>query len=312
MNHPSFRISAERPLREVERFGDVGTDETHQPIYELDLNVWEFEIVKDVPRGFPTVFGDRMPDNEPTPWPADGVFVPRGYIEQKRLVPPARSYKPVPDADEILTHVTRLDTRDNESLLDFANKWGLLGLEGDPDVYARLGIFPPESRGRYRGELDRMFYRYAIGGFLPLENVRWFRRELKRVQQMANALYILQGKGSRGPRTARRRDVELSWTDFADELNTMIGGIYRAVREKKGGGLRLVECPNRLLDVLGLALLERAIGVTRQRRCPECGSYFRPTRSNQRFCKRGGEQYCARKRALHAWRQRNRRRTKKR
>src|SRR5215471_16609298 len=142
MNHPSFRISAKLP-RKVERLGDFGTEESHQPVYELELNVWEFEIVKDSPRGFPTVFGGRMPDNAPTPWPTDGVFVPRGYVEQKDLVPPARFYKPVPYADEILTHVTRLKTSDSQSLLDFANTWGLLGVPGDPDVYARLGIFPP-------------------------------------------------------------------------------------------------------------------------------------------------------------------------
>jgi hypothetical protein len=231
-------------------------------------------------------------------WPSDGVLMPRDWdkLQKPTLV---REYNPSLVADEILTHVTRLDPDKPEAILDFVNQWGLLGSPGvNPDVYQ---IF-------HEG--------------LPAEAISWTSGVLQDLKFLARALFELQ-RGRVIPLISacvlinpedEGRPVE--WAHLADAINMIGHTSYRTVRVYRLGkrpvGLRVVERPGRLLDVLGLALLDRATGMARQRRCPECGSYFVPTRSNQRFCKRKGEPYCARKHTLRAWRHRTRRKVRRR
>jgi hypothetical protein len=299
MKNHSYRIS----------FPDLPGDSRHgdgqSPAYELRWRVWDLELVKSLPSEFMNAWwGAPKIDREIQPWPPLGVFIPRGYVEEPGLMMPLRDYDPVPQADELLTHVTRLETDDTEAILKFVNRWGPLGLSGDLNVYARLGIWPGAGTAlQVMASQAAMFFHV-----MPAEPVFWVQRALERIKFMAQALYKFQRR-----QYPRRADaVVYSWTDFSDELNGMIRGIRRVTRQKKGGGLQVLECPSSLLDVLGLALLDRATGITRQRRCPECGSYFVPTRNNQKFCKRGGEQYCARKHTLRAWRHQTRRKVRRR
>ncbi len=249
-------------------------------------------------------------------------FLPRGHLQTHQWPQPVREYEPVAQADEMLTHATRLDTSDAQALLDFVNQWGVLGLRGGPE-----GIFPTlsdEATKRFQAEtqLSRVLAVVRQGWLsparagedvpapneptfpaaieIPAEPVYWTGMALETIKRMAHALYELQ-------RGTLRRQADFTWSTFSDHLNTMIGDIPRATRLKRHGGLHIVECPKTVLNVLGLALLDRATGMTRQRRCPECGSYFVPSRKNQIFCKRQGEQYCARKRAVRTWRKRRKR-----
>lgn len=266
MKHHSNRISARRLRGDTSSHSDrsyAGSGEGESPVFQLEWPVFEYEIVE-------------RDDGD--------VFRVRGYVEEKELraepshVPvPTKTYDPVTHADEILTHATRLDTKDTKSLLEFVNQWGLLGWE------AEWGGLVSDLIGPY------------------LEAVVLTRNEIEDVKRMAEELWVLQ----RG----RPRSEDATWEEFADDLNERLLRTQPVVRVQEGGrGLRMFHRPDSLLDVLALALLDRAVSVTRQRRCPECGSYFVPTRRNQHFCKRGGEPYCVRKRALRTWRRRQKRR----
>lgn len=174
-----------------------------------------------------------------------------GLLRQCLLPVPAKIYDPVPLADEILTHVTRLDTKDTEALLEFVNEWGLPGWEAVWEGFDVSDLTGPYS-----------------------EHVERTRHDIERVKYMARALWMLQRGTSRN-----EDDLDLTWDDFADDLNERLMHTQLIVRvHERGAGLRMLQRPDSLLDVLALALLHRAVGVTRQRRCPECGSYFVPTR----------------------------------
>src|SRR5262245_50770030 len=135
MKHHSFRISGPGgTTRDGMRRGDG-----RPPAYELRWNIWDLELVQSLPKKFVDSLAQHKDDRELQSWPSSGVFLPRGYVEKQQLQPPVRQYDPVPQADEILTHVTRLKMEDPLAILEFLNRWGPLGLGEDEDVYARLG-----------------------------------------------------------------------------------------------------------------------------------------------------------------------------
>jgi len=295
------------------RDGIGAAGEGRQPAYELRVPVYEYEIVTAQALGVSNaeIIRGHLPDDLRKllagllhrldleyGWPSDGVLLPRDWakLQKPTLV---REYNPVPAADEILTDVTRLDPYKPEAILDFVNQWGLLGSPGvHPDVYQ------------------------ICHERLPAEDVSWTRGVLQELKFLALALFELQ-RGRVIPLVSagvlinpENEGRPVGWAHLADGINMISHTSDRTVRVNRlrgrPVGLRVVERPGRLLDVLGLALLDRATGVIHQRRCPECNSHFIPSRRNQRFCKRNGEQYCARRRALREWRKRENRKRRKR
>src|SRR5262249_31754487 len=156
--------------------------------------------------------------------PSGGVLVPRGCAETQAWPEPVREYDPVPQADEILTHVTRLKVDDSRALLEFVNQWGPLGLSVAPDVYARLGIWISGRSESGEPSVDP-FYEYALPRLLPAEPVYWLQKALTNISLMAHALHELQRW-----RPGRPDTTIYGWHEFADRLNGMIASIRRAAR----------------------------------------------------------------------------------
>ena len=93
------------------------------------------------------------------------------------------------------------------------------------------------------------------------------------------------------------------WEELAFYVNSLVSRVHFAVRWTSDG-LRPVFRAENLADVIGLHLFEVATSVQRLRQCAydRCHAFFVPDRRDQKFCKTGGEQKCARLASLERFR----------
>jgi hypothetical protein len=106
---------------------DSGERQLYRP---LKWPVYDCEIVTREPDGgIGVVFRYR---NRERPrgerWPAEGVILAKGYRpETVEASKPARTYRPLPVAGEILAEISRLEGKAPETLLCFVKQWGFFG-----------------------------------------------------------------------------------------------------------------------------------------------------------------------------------------
>jgi hypothetical protein len=220
------------------------------------------------------------------PFPAAGVIAPKGWSGNLDELSASVStyHHPLPSADEILQDISELPVAepspagpvrrlaDNDAVLRFVNKWGVLGVG--------VGTGPR---------------RVAL-----LDGVAETHHHLAWIQHTQRRIFLFQdGRPLSGD----------SWTELAWELNNSAIADIRPLAVPTKNGLGFQFQPRRLLDVLCLRLLEFGTGTEKLRQCKECSALFVPDRRDQIYCKTGGEQVCARRASLRAYRRRHARLT---
>ena len=96
---------------------------------------------------------------------------------------------------------------------------------------------------------------------------------LKLITDWLQMLEALQGQ----------KKVDSSYEDLAFLLNGVLGEIHPAVDATKTG-LNPIYKVGKLIDAIWLECWETATTGKQLRRCPECGAFFLPGRSNQMYC----------------------------
>lgn len=196
-----------------------------------------------------------------------GVFVADG-VETPTAVKPTRDYDPIEEVDGLLSAATRLDVTDNAALLEFVNRWGVLGFVVDPNS-------------------------------APLwDSVFYTRDYLQRLQHVASVLDLLHARRLNGipigevraalrgvPQQPSRREHERAcWQYFASLLNSMLAQtrpLPQLVADDGVPGLRQTFQPQHLRDVLPITIWQNYDGAHVPRRC-KCGGLFFVSATNDR------------------------------
>lgn len=220
-----------------------------------------------------TVGADRKPAR---PWARDpqGVFVAEG-IDSPEGAKLILTYDPTQEATKILTSATALDPHDDEALLGFVNRWGLLGL-AEPDKEAQLW----DSVRKTKEELARIA---RLAQWLrAMKERKWRDKALPPLDEVRR---IVSGVPTR--LTPHQR-VRAYWLAYANELNQSLW--RRPVRTlllPEGRSVRQYFRPRCLADVLYMTLWNAATdGDSILRQCPGCRGLFTVSMTNQkrRYC----------------------------
>jgi hypothetical protein len=224
---------------------------------------------KDPP---PNLLFSAKAGNEPAfPWASlpGGVFIVTSTRDPKLL----RTYDPTQEADTILTEASTLDPEDDETLLRFLNKWGLLGLVA-PDNAVQFW----DSVFQTRHEVGRI---KRLAGWLgAMKAGRWRSGSLPSMSEVRKLVPDIPRQLTLGGRS------RAYWLAFANELNQALWGCpVRAILLSEGHSVRRHFLPRCLRDVLYLTLWRYASDEDAVlRECLGCHGLFSVSRTNNRKC----------------------------
>ncbi len=207
----------------------------------------------------------RTGDDWLYPWARQpgGVLIAEG-IDAPRDVVPSRTYDPTEEIEELLAAATSLDATDDEDLLRFVNRWGLLTLAPGPQEGLLDSVYQTRQHlATIRRLVDRLD---------ALKRNRW--RALPSLTEIRRHLPGVP----RSPSPRERQRIQ--WQAFAQDLNAEIGRLPVLLRpvlvpDQGVPGVRQTWQPGRLIDVLLVSLWQNATAADLvPRRCGTCTGLF--------------------------------------
>lgn len=241
-------------------------------LWGLKWDIFPVKIVEPAPRFLRDAKkGDGTPAFPWARWPG-GVFVTEGIEGSKDLVP-VRGYDPTACAGSILLEATRINLENQEALLGFVNKWGLLGI-AEPDNAIQLW----DSVFLTRAQLHNI--KRLAGWLQAMQHGKWKSSAIPPLDEVRKLLADVRVE----PKNRR----ELYHLAFQQEFNKKAWGCpLRPLLLSDGRQFRRYLRPLRLLDVLYIELWQAAFARdTVLRQCAECKGLFSVKKSNRlkAFC----------------------------
>ena len=184
----------------------------------------------------------------------------------------------------LFEQIDRVDTNNEESLLSFCNRFGLLGQELDKIPASRAGI-PWHGTG---------FYQESLGYFTHA--VRMMQYTLRLFRDIKTEDPRLEGEQEEMRKVVARRHPELaSRIKSADHLtiararlmtlvNEHLGAVFPSLQLGIDGRLYPGHIGLTLLGIAYFQLHEVIATDTLLRECPNCQSLFVPRTARSRFC----------------------------
>ena len=217
--------------------------------FDLGWPRYEYVIAEHPTAGLAVRWRHREPIG--VPWPEGGLFVPK-----ELMTVPKNAY--AVKTDEPLPRDWYNPTREDKKILR--------------DVQ-RTNPQQPKSLLKFVNTWGHLGIGIPGGVEFHYDGVKATGDCLKLITDWLQTLEALQGQ----------KKVDSSYEDLAFLLNGVLGEIHPAVDATKTG-LNPLYKVGRLIDAIWLECWETATTGKQLRRCPECGAFFLPGRSNQMYC----------------------------